>query len=107
MIGIESEDDSERGFLLSYLHLTLSKIFKNKNMNRIDMGYKHYREFAENLLQVNMHDLSGSYDDISIARSNEWAKEEIDRRMQKIFDQMYYYGFKPTCDLIQESQNNT
>ena len=76
-------------------------------MNRIDMGYKHYREFAENLLQVKMNDLAGNYDDISIARSVVWAKEEIDRRMQKIFDQMYYYGFKPTCDIIQENQNNT
>jgi hypothetical protein len=26
--------------------------------------------------------------------------------MQKIFDQMYYYGFKPTCDMVEESQNN-
>ena len=76
-------------------------------MNRIDMGYKHYREFAENLLQVKMNDLAGNYDDISIARSVVWAKEEIDRRMQKIFDQMYYYGFKPTCDMVEESRNNT
>lgn len=75
-------------------------------MNRIDMGYKHYREFAENLLQVNMYDLSDNHDDLSIKRSNEWAKEEIDRRMQKIFDQMYYYGFKPTCDLVAEKQTN-
>ena len=74
-------------------------------MNRIDMGYKRYREFAENLLQVNMYDLSGNHDDLSIKRSNEWAKEEIDRRMQTIFDKMYYYGFKPTCDIVQEEQN--
>ena len=75
-------------------------------MNKIDAGYKGYREFVENLLQVKMNDLAGNYDDISIARSVVWAKEEIDRRMQRIFDEMYYYGFKPTCDLVQEEQNN-
>jgi hypothetical protein len=78
-------------------------------MNRIDMGYKHYREFAENLLQVNMYDLIYNEENDggeTFIGSEFWAKEELDRRMQKIFDQMYYYGFKPTCDMVEESQNN-
>lgn len=73
-------------------------------MNRIDMGYKHYREFAENLLQVKLNHLI--YQEAPLGETK-WAKEELDRRMQTIFDKMYYYGFKPTCDLVQEEQKNT
>ena len=73
-------------------------------MNRIDMGYKHYQEFAENLLQVKLNHLI--YEEAPLGETK-WAKEELDRRMQTIFDKMYYYGFKPTCDMVEESQNNT
>ncbi len=71
-------------------------------MNRIDMGYKHYQEFAENLLQVKLNHLI--YQEAPLGEGK-WAKEELDRRMQTIFDKMYYYGFKPTCDIVQEEQN--
>ena len=76
-------------------------------MNRIDMGYKHYREFAEVTSGVLLDDLIYKHqqNDLCVDAELE-AKEELDRRMQYICDSLEYYGFKPTCDLVQEKQNN-
>ena len=43
-------------------------------MNRIDMGYKHYQEFAENLLQVKLNHLI--YQEAPLGETK-WAKEEL------------------------------
>ena len=50
--------------------------------------YPSYKPFARNLLQIES--------------DGDFPKEEIHRRMQNIFDMMYFYGFKPTCDIIDE-----
>lgn len=52
--------------------------------------YPSYKPFASNLLKIES--------------DGDLPKEETYQRMQKIFDTMYFYGFKPTCDII-DKQN--
>lgn len=67
----------------------------------------NFRKFAENILQVKFDDLLGeapsdlSYENHYYGGSNkiEWTEEELDRKMQSVFNQMHYFGFKPTIDL--------
>ena len=77
-------------------------------MNRIDMGYKHYRGFAEVTAGVLLDDLIYKHEQNDLCVDAELeAKEELDRRMQYICDSLEYYGFKPTCNMVEESRNNT
>tara|TARA_R110001592_G_scaffold311019_1_gene585732 strand:+ start:526 stop:741 length:216 start_codon:yes stop_codon:yes gene_type:complete len=58
--------------------------------------YPSYKPFASNLLKIESYGNRRPRPYLS--------KEETYQRMQKIFDTMYFYGFKPTCDII-DKQN--
>lgn len=75
--------------------------------NLVDLYGKGYQGFAEVTSRVLLDDLIYKHEQNDLCVDAELeAKEELDRRMQYICDSLEYYGFKPTCDLVQEEQNN-
>ena len=69
--------------------------------NLVDLYGKSYQDFAEATTTYLLDDLTYKHEQNVLCVDVELeAKEELDRRMQYICDSLEYYGFKPTCDII-------